>query len=93
MNANEETIDVPAETRPDEYIPDGVAFTLDDVTSGRMWKHYRGGVYTTIAVIHDSTNGAREGTAYVLYAGGTMCIREASQFLDGRFRPMPKAST
>lgn len=77
--------------RPDEYVPDGVIYTLGSVWAGRRWQHYRGTIYTTLHVGRWSTNGPDEGRAVIVYTSKDathVCVRFADEFLDGRFRPI-----
>jgi hypothetical protein len=60
-----------------------------------VWKHVKtGGLYHVICVATCSTNGERDmkekSVLYFSMKSGRYFYRELSEFLDGRFEPMPK---
>lgn len=80
--------------RPDEYVPDGTTFDIKDTLRTPLWRHYRGTTYRVVAIARWSTNGPDEGQAVIIYTsdldgGAHLCARLATEFLDGRFRPVP----
>lgn len=56
-----------------------------------IWKHIKtNSLYVVVGVAWDSTNG-NEDTKYIVYVSqvtGLLRVREASEFLDGRFEPV-----
>lgn len=92
MNPNEPTPIGEHSERPDDYVPDGTTYAIADAVRCKQWRHYRGTVYKVVAVARWSTNGSDEGQAVVIYTsfddGSHLCARFATEFLDGRFRPV-----
>lgn len=82
---------VDQEKRPDLHTPNTIRYSKLSVMNRRQWDHYRGGVYSTLGIARESTNGEREGSDVVVYRNekGELRVRDAREFLDGRFVPRP----
>lgn len=62
-----------------------------DLEQHKVWTHKKGGLYIVQGVVECSSNG-REAERSVLYFSVTYQqwkYREVSEFLDGRFTPVP----
>jgi hypothetical protein len=63
------------------------------LTPMSLWEHRNGGLYIVFGVAECSTNGPREhAERSVVYWSATyqgLRYRELSEFLDGRFTPLP----
>jgi hypothetical protein len=72
--------------RPHEYYTEELLRPLS------TWRHARtGSTYTVLGVSESSTNG-EEGKRVVVYVSHTyqqLRHRDLSEFLDGRFEPVP----
>jgi hypothetical protein len=71
-------------------------FTEADLIPYSTWFHPKtGGTYTVLGVATCSTNGDRENVERsVIYFGHKyqqLRYREVSEFLDGRFKPVPSS--
>jgi hypothetical protein len=69
-------------------------YTKSDLVISRVWRHLkRGTLYHVLGIATCSTNGEREGKEEsVIYFGvlqQQFYYREITEFLDGRFEPVP----
>jgi hypothetical protein len=72
---------------------------MNSVIPGRMYEHYKGGRYTVLLLVQDSTNARVKDTekddmvVYVSLTKGRVWCRELSEFIepiewpDGQTRP------
>jgi hypothetical protein len=71
-----------------------MAYSIVDLARHKVWRHIkRGGLYHVLGVARCCTNGDRdrkeESVIYFSMDYQGLRYREVSEFLDGRFEPVP----